>query len=135
MDCDFLEIDFYYSAQPRTQGETSYDSLGWLDISDYLDNTFIATPKVSPATIEADVSVPLLGPPSDDVQQEVSESVLSTDILVRIDNNVTNPEVPGESIYVLPNRSTRGIPLARYSPERVSRTSRYPMGDTVRGSV
>lgn len=88
-----------------------------------------------PPTIKADASAPPPGPPSDIVQQEVSEPIPNTDIMVHNGVDTANPEEHKKSIYVLPNKSTRGIPPARYSPECVSRTSRYPIGNMANTTI
>ena len=50
-------------------------------------------------------------------------------------NGSNEPETSEGEGYVLPLRSTKGIPPRRYSPEHTSRASRFPMGNLVRGSL
>nr|GFB57518.1 ribonuclease H-like domain-containing protein [Tanacetum cinerariifolium] len=42
-------------------------------------------------------------------------------------------EVPRK--YVLPPRSNRGVPPKRYSPEKTTRTAKYPMANIAEGNL
>ena len=148
MDCTFLESDFYYSVPPSAQGESSHGSLGWLVYPEpYPESSGPESSKPSQIVTETEtVSPPVeslvnlektivqssaINESSlDDVQQEVSDNEL------HISNDESIDETNrGDGRYILPRRSNRGVPPNRYSPEHLPRSSRYPVGNLVRGSV
>nr|GEV89568.1 putative ribonuclease H-like domain-containing protein [Tanacetum cinerariifolium] len=49
--------------------------------------------------------------------------------------HVLFPKLFPSNRYVLPPRANRGVPPKRYSPEKVSRESRYPMANIAKGNL
>ncbi|XP_071740340.1 uncharacterized protein [Rutidosis leptorrhynchoides] len=52
---------------------------------------------------------------------------------IPLDNNSTSAETTER--YVLPQRSNRGVPPKRFSPEKESQRSRYPMANIAQGNL
>ncbi|KAJ0606762.1 putative RNA-directed DNA polymerase [Helianthus annuus] len=142
MDCDFLESEFYFSDQSSIPGERVRESLDWLSALSCSDQSadVVLTEQVDGATESLTTNIERADKPvytanestSDDVQQEVNES---SDIFSNDSNNINShddspvPEIEPEEPQprVLPARKNRGVPADRYSPEHVSRSSRYPV--------
>ena len=163
-DCDFLETEIYFHNQLSGQGETTtVDPLSWLispvtvlspvtvpEVSD-----LVPTEQVGGATRSASENVEgsnieqqpvMLSPPSEN--PEVPEVSITQDESIENDVEFSNPIVSvsteslsllAESVvqptYILPQRSTRGVPPKMYSPEHKSGSFRYPMANLVKGSL
>lgn len=130
MNCDFLETEFFYPNHLSGQGENyRLDPLSWLPISSSSAEVVPTESVNRPAeTISETLVVPdSLSVPDDNSPSPVSE-VRNDEELDNesISTRQVNPEPPTER-YVLPPRSTRGIPPRRYSPKRIGRNSRYPV--------
>ena len=53
-----------------------------------------------------------------------------------VENVVENAAVDGDTRrYIMPPRSNRGIPPKRYSPERISRRSRYSVANLAKANL
>ncbi|KAJ0455579.1 putative RNA-directed DNA polymerase [Helianthus annuus] len=156
MDCHFLETDFFYPTQHSGQGEKEYnDTLSWLSYNPISEEISHDTQDIEPTISATSQDTP--GP-----IPEVNESETHNDIQ---NNNISNNHETGateqtvheafeedieneehdediednqdETIegYVLPPRSNLGVPPKRYSPERYSRSSRYPLANIAEGNL
>jgi len=133
MDCDFLELEYFFSSQLDVQEETS-EPPSWLG-----SLSCQQTPKEQVDGVDEHVYVNVGGTnttnedPSDNVQQEVSDhhSIELSPVM----NEVTNSDrlAPEREPFTLLPRRNRGVPPDRYSPEHVPRNSRYPMKITREG--
>ena len=151
MDCDFFEIEYYYSIHLRNQGESlsegrtdERDSLSWLcgpvlpggpDV--VLTESVCNTTEPSPeAMMQPDEPEPPIQETPTSEVLEVRNPLGELSIENTNDSNRTDPapETTPEEVerYVLPPRRNRGVPPKRYSPEREPRTSRYPVANLAR---
>nr|GEX59160.1 putative reverse transcriptase, RNA-dependent DNA polymerase [Tanacetum cinerariifolium] len=151
MNCDFLETKYFYSPQYSGQGEEQCDTLSWLR---YTSEERCPNQNTTSAGAQ-EQSSPNISATKDTVPNLISEVSNSqpSDSLDEIPKNIhetvgvqeheeptlteveepTLTEVPEK--YVLPARSNREIPLKRYTPEKVSRISKYPIANIARGNL
>ena len=155
MNCTFLETKYFFSPHLSGQGENLGDPLSWLSttmsVSDngppeqvrgstepILDNvqSIELSPEqlVSPTGDSVSVSIsqtPSTADKSNDVAVTVGAS------LERDSGGVTDlsGEEEAPTRYVLPPRSTRGIPPKRYEPDYVPRGSKYPVANLAKGRL
>nr|GEX73254.1 putative reverse transcriptase, RNA-dependent DNA polymerase [Tanacetum cinerariifolium] len=136
MNCDFLETEYYYASQHTGQGETEYtnsqDTLSWLSH---------ATPG------EERNHGPQNGTPLPTQPENLSATVPETapDLIPETPDhtgqseNTHEQEMEAVEIvsegYVLPTRSNRGVPPKRYSPEKESRSCKYPVANIAEGNL
>lgn len=148
MDCDFLETEYYYSGtnQPTVQGESTSgeEPLDWLldlPFSSIIDQDGYAGAD-NGVQSEPDMHTPSRSPSSD--IPEVSSSVSGSNhtVFPTASFNHENAESvpiesdpPQQTKYVLPPRSTRGVPPRQYISEHKPGSSRYPVANLVRGSL
>ncbi|KAJ0927704.1 putative RNA-directed DNA polymerase [Helianthus annuus] len=158
MDCDFLETEFFYTSQHSSQGETEYDTLSWLkwvpsseEVNHSTQDESLASHQSGGSTISAaNQNPPSLitevtnSPTHEDVQNIESQENQFCDISYNheIPIEQTVQEGQGEQTqeetaerYVLPPRANRGVPPKRYSPEKQTRSSRYPMESIAEGNL
>lgn len=129
MNCDFLETEFFYTNQPSGQGESDRDH-SWLVYEP--NQSFVdqqETPAVTTAEHTSSLELPMYSPiesptPISEVTSEPSEDedVIPTNTADSEEDNTIDGDT---GRYILPPRSTRGIPPKRYSPERISSRSKY----------
>ncbi|KAH6756426.1 Calcium-dependent lipid-binding family protein [Perilla frutescens var. hirtella] len=161
MNCDFLESEyFFHHLSSQGERETS-DSLSWLTapvphiepISDPSSTDEVnSTAEISSDTVQStyfgvhvpETSSPLLisevRHPGDISNSDSSDSSLETtdsdreeDVsgeYITIDSERVEVST-GAGRYVLPPRSTRGVPPKRYSPDHTGKSSRYSVGNCV----
>ncbi|XP_042051433.1 uncharacterized protein LOC121796705 [Salvia splendens] len=146
MNCNFLETEFFYHTHLSSQGESdpgsSPDYLSWVvplpnsSIEDPTEPVVIAAEQVSP---QESSHSPSPDPPSmisevipepDPSENTVSPNPLSPDFPE--EDNTIDSDTGG---YVLPHRTTRGIPPKRYSPEKIGKKSRYGVANFVQGNL
>uniref|UniRef100_A0A803NBZ0 Uncharacterized protein n=1 Tax=Chenopodium quinoa TaxID=63459 RepID=A0A803NBZ0_CHEQI len=157
MDCDFVETEYFYH-HLRSQGESSGDDLSWLtypeigiDPKEQVDTTAETTDNIIQfdqiGTITNDHTTLSEDPPSNKVcNPDSSHNTESTNLSFEdesIKQNILsktpessesgNEDVESEQVscpenYVLPPRSTRGIPPKRYNPDFEAQRSKYPVG-------
>ncbi|KAH6817869.1 shaggy-like protein kinase 32 [Perilla frutescens var. frutescens] len=154
MDCNFLKTEYFYPNQPSEGGssQTDYESspLSWL-----LNLSTPTTPTPEQATPEQAIPEQDSGPSassnSDNEEQPIMSSnhvplsplpdipeVISqpeTVLVLSNDNNSVPEKTDSTRRYVLPARTTRGIPSKRYSPEHQPRSSKYPVANLVKGNL
>nr|GLL29705.1 putative ribonuclease H-like domain-containing protein [Ipomoea trifida] len=155
MNCDFLETEYYYNSQHNGQEEKEcLDTLCWLkyfssseEISHSTKGESLNTPtqSVEPIVSATENALPNLMP-------EVSNTYSSGNRFIVSDHGektieqvepvreemVELCEPPQEETperYVLPPRANRGIPPKRYSPERETRGSKYPVTNIAKGNL
>jgi len=161
MDCDFLESEYFFSSQLDVQGEKTSEPPSWL--SKLSCQEIVPKEQVDGANEHVSVNVGGTNTthedPSENVQQKVNDlhftelspvmnEVTNNDRLAPepepftlptelspIMNEVTNSDrlAPESEPFTLPPRRNRGVPPDRYSPEHVSRNSKYPMKITKEG--
>ncbi|GKC56600.1 putative RNA-directed DNA polymerase [Tanacetum coccineum] len=143
MNCDFLETKYFYSSQHSGQGEEQCDTLSWLRYTSEescpnQNTTSVGAQEQSSPNISAtEDTVPNLisevsnSQPSDSLD-EIPENIHET-VGVQEHEEPTLLEVREK--YVLPARSNRGIPSKRYTPEKTSRSSKYPIANIARGNI
>ncbi|KAJ0503054.1 putative RNA-directed DNA polymerase [Helianthus annuus] len=163
MDCDFLETEFFYTAQHNGQGESDIDTLSWLKLFPSSQEVVHNTHDESSTSQETDESTstsatnqdpPILVPEPEasnsqtfDIHESQNDDTtyISHDLQDNISNNheihaeqhMQEEPVQGETVekYVLPPRANRGVPPKRYSPERETKSSRYPMANITKGNL
>ena len=161
MDCDFLETKFFFHNHLSDQGEnTTVDPLSWLISPGLGLSEVVSTEPVDEVTgptmepepisenmeqqLDMDVSTPelssLLSENSESTevsitQNENSNVELSDPLLSTVSVEPTDQGVQPQEKYMLPPRSTRGVPPKRYEPEYQPRRSRYPVANVDRGSL
>lgn len=164
MNCDFLETEYYYASQHSSQGESEcLDTLNWLkyvacrDVSSHntSDESHLSTqpedhvnvtqtapnliPEVSnPSPISNPIETNASWQGGDVQEQEMFCNQEDTpsehnEHVQEQENSSTQEETSKR--YVLPPRANRGVPPKRYSPEKVSRGSRYPMANIAKGNL
>ena len=141
MDCEFFESEFYCN-RLRCQREKQDDDLRWLTGS-WMSN-LDQNEQVGGATERTYLVV-----------QSIPQTILSEDQVSNLANEheslVTNiVDVPNDEIveaekeetgenhcqnYVLPPRTTRGVPPKRYDLDFESRRSRYPIEQPSEGNM
>ncbi|KAL9994189.1 putative RNA-directed DNA polymerase [Helianthus debilis subsp. tardiflorus] len=173
MDCNFLETEFFYTAQHSGQGEKEIDTLSWLKWVPSSQEAVHNTQDESPTSQGPDKSTnsatnqdsPILVPevsdsrtfeghPQDDPQtifsdnnefsdytsNNISHDLETNDISdnheTLVEQHVQEEPIQEETVekYVLPPRTNRGVPPKRYSPEKETKSSRYPMANIARGN-
>ncbi|KAJ0466424.1 putative RNA-directed DNA polymerase [Helianthus annuus] len=149
MDCEFLESEYFYNTQPNNtqpsgQGENEpIDALSWLtqipsfeDITNHSEPTNHSTNHIEPTPhIQSEAQSATEETPSDPIPEVITVDDNPDFVLPsNHDNEVTEPTEEVAS-YVLPPRSNRGIPPKRYTPEKESRSSRYPVANIARGNL
>ncbi|KAH6800641.1 hypothetical protein C2S52_001105 [Perilla frutescens var. hirtella] len=163
MNCDFLETEYFYhhlSRQGEKQGGN--DSLNWLSMPmsssvpeagppDKVNST-AEIPSAAIQSTELDVNAKTSSPllMSEVTYHETRDPpyVLETDNNDRINNQDSENEeqtpttdvaptvvAPETDRYMLPPRSTRGVPPERYSPEYTGRKTKYSIGDFAKGNL
>ncbi|GKF91097.1 hypothetical protein Tco_0274798, partial [Tanacetum coccineum] len=163
MNCDFLETKYFYSSQHSGQREEQCDTLSWLrytsEESCPNQNTTSAGAQDQSSSEE---SCPNQNTTSVGAQEQSSPNISATeDTVPNLISEVSNSQ-PSDSLdeipenihetvgvqeheeptllevrekYVLPARSNRGIPSKRYTPEKTSRSSKYPIANIARGNI
>lgn len=134
MNCDFLETEYFYTAQPSAQGEeiTKTDPLSWLlepVLSEIESTSTQGDPIMVPSENKEQSPEPVdctQSPPPDVLEVNISPA---TPTIVSDNETAAQETVVTPPRYILPPRSTRGIPPRRYSPELQSPSSRYPVDD------
>nr|GEW05323.1 putative reverse transcriptase, RNA-dependent DNA polymerase [Tanacetum cinerariifolium] len=133
MNCDFLETKYYYAFQHSSQGESEcLDTLNWLRYVACGDGRRHRTAYESHLSTQPEdhVNVTQTTPnliPEDDTPSELNKDAQEQE------KSSTQEETSER--YVLPPRENRGVPSKRYSPEKVSRGSRYPMANIAKGNL
>nr|GEY49565.1 putative RNA-directed DNA polymerase [Tanacetum cinerariifolium] len=100
--------EYYYSSQHSGQGEEQGDPLSWLSYT-------------SAATI------------GNEIQNHSTTSAEAPNISATPEHPEHEEEVPRN--YVLTPRSKRGVSPKRYSPEKTTRGSKYPMANIAEGNL
>ncbi|GJU67540.1 retrovirus-related pol polyprotein from transposon TNT 1-94 [Tanacetum coccineum] len=135
MNCNFLETKYFYSSQHSGQGEKEcIDTLSWLSYSTHEGGKNHSTQNESPFSTQpedpnasdAQEAPNLIPEVSNTHSSPISEPIETT-------NNTSGQDTTGR--YVLPPRANRGVPPKRYSSEKVSRGSRYPIANIARGNL
>ena len=133
IDCDFLDLEYFFSSQLDVQGEKSSEPPSWLSSL----NCPETVPKEQVDRANKHVFVNVGGTnttttnedPSENVQQEVSDLHSTEPSLVM--NEVTKNDMlasePEPEHFTLPPRRNRWVSPDRYSPEHVLWNSSYPM--------
>ncbi|KAM0055171.1 putative RNA-directed DNA polymerase [Helianthus debilis subsp. tardiflorus] len=161
LNCDFLETEYFYTPQHSGQGEKIYDTLGWLTkifSQEVSHNNRDEAPAPTPSPqIDPTVSATNQDCPHPDT--EVSHVEINETQNTETNNNEStadqnlqeestqeqeeptqeqeehNMEEETTGKYVLPPRANRGVPPKRYSPEKETRPSRYPMANIANGNL
>nr|GFC10794.1 ribonuclease H-like domain-containing protein [Tanacetum cinerariifolium] len=151
MNYDFLKTKYFYSPQHNGQEEEQCDTLSRLrytsEESCPNQNTTSAgaqehsSPNISATedTIPNLISEVSNSQPSDSLD-EISDNIHET-VGVQEHEEPTITEVEEPTLtklpekYVLPARSNRGIHPKRYTLEKVSRSSKYPIANIARGNL
>nr|GEW21637.1 putative ribonuclease H-like domain-containing protein [Tanacetum cinerariifolium] len=141
MKCDFLETKYYYATQQSSQGESEYlDTLNWLRYvacgdergHSITDESHLSTqPKDHANVIQ---TAPNLIPKEQEMVFNQKDTPLELNEHVKEQKKSSTQEETSER-YVLPPRANREVPQKRYSPEKVSRGSRYPMANIAKGNL
>ncbi|GJV03211.1 putative RNA-directed DNA polymerase [Tanacetum coccineum] len=100
MNCDFLETKYFYSPQHSGQGEEQCDTLSWLRYTSEESCQNQNTTSVG-------------------AQEQSSPNISATEDTI--------PNLISEESITQPTRSNRGIPPKRYTPEKVSRSSKFTL--------
>ncbi|KAJ0589411.1 putative RNA-directed DNA polymerase [Helianthus annuus] len=160
MNCDFLETEFFYTSQLSDQGEKEHnDTLSWLKwvpSSEEVNHsnqeeslasqqssepTFSATNQDPPSPVSGEVSSSQTNGNIQNNEFYENQNIDISDISeIAIEHTVQEEEsVPDQEDtterYVLPPRANRGVPPKRYSPEKQSKSSRYPMANIAKGNL
>ncbi|GJW23625.1 putative ribonuclease H-like domain-containing protein [Tanacetum coccineum] len=140
INCDFLETKYFYSSQHSGQGEREcIDTLSWLSYGTHEGGRNHSTQNESPFSIQPE-------DPNVSDAQEAPNLIPEEMFATQNDTNVEQNEHMEEQVniptqedtsgrYVLPPRANRGVPPKRYSPEKVSRGSRYPIANIAKGNL
>nr|GEW07158.1 ribonuclease H-like domain-containing protein [Tanacetum cinerariifolium] len=151
MNCDFLETKYFYSPQHSGQEEEKCDTLSWLrytsEESCPNQNTTSAgaQEQSSPNISATEYTVPNLisevsnSQPSDSLD-EIPENIHETvGVQEHEEPTLTKVEEPTLTKvlkkYILSARLNRGIPPKRHTPEKTSRSSKYPIANIARGNL
>ena len=134
MDCEFFE-ESYYFPQLSSQGENRVENLNWLTYPGRIDpkeqvgnTTDTGSESIVPSSDFQSTSVPEhLDSPK--VIDDTPRNKITDDVTLESINDEPNVEQSIElsNRYILPPRSTRGIPPRRYDLEYESKRSRYPV--------
>nr|GEY97141.1 putative ribonuclease H-like domain-containing protein [Tanacetum cinerariifolium] len=140
MNCDFLEIEYFYNTQHTGQGGKEYnDALSWLKwMSSSEETSHTSLPQSTNlvnSTINDDPSIIMSknneSPESSNNETEQHPS-----------NNETKhhssqvDQIEEEPVrYELPQRTNRGVPPKRYTLEKEARRSRYSMANIAKGNL
>ncbi|KAM0050764.1 putative RNA-directed DNA polymerase [Helianthus debilis subsp. tardiflorus] len=162
MNCDFLETEYYYAYQHSSQGEREcLDTLSWVRYVEYEEGRNHKTPDESnlctqpedpnvsvtqtapnlslevsntqPFSISNTVDTNTSGQDENRQEQENNAPREHNEHIQEQENHLTQEETSER--YVLPPRANRGVPPKRYSPEKESRGSRYPMVNIAKGNL
>ena len=164
MDCDFVEIEFYYH-HLQSQGESPSEDLSWLvhpelstldpkeqvgDTTEATDNTLPPDHPEMPVLPNTMPTNPTMSesPVQNDIEVCTSElnhilefrAFESTDMLSESENvepgtNVNGSLSSDQGRYELPPRSTRGVPPKTYDLEFESQRSKYPVNKPGEGNL
>ncbi|KAJ9559500.1 hypothetical protein OSB04_004660 [Centaurea solstitialis] len=144
MNCDFLETEYYYASQHSGQEETKYtnsqDTLSWLRYATFekernqnpqnetplptQPGNVSATPETAPDLISEVSNSDSDHLPTSEIPNQTGQSEN-----VQEQKHMETIETPSEG-YIQP-----GVPPKRYSPEKESRGSRYPVANMVKGNL
>ncbi|KAJ0619957.1 hypothetical protein HanHA89_Chr02g0077071 [Helianthus annuus] len=135
LDCDLLEIEFFYTSQHSVQGETeNSDTLSWLKWTPFQERNRIthneSLASHNPNGNIGPTSVTNQDPPGlvTEILQEEQEEQVQGEHGMPIQEETTDK-------YVLSPRANRGIPPKRYTPEKQANSSRYPMANIAKGNL
>ncbi|KAJ0589562.1 putative RNA-directed DNA polymerase [Helianthus annuus] len=165
MNVDFLETKYFYNTQLSGQGENdSIDTLSWLTqipsseevtTENYhstaspsktdTQSTEHSTTEESPSNVMPEVRNTENPECSTFYNYETTGEHIEPTTTEHVDPVVEQVEPVVEHVesvatettgrYSLPPRSNRGVPPKRYSPERETRNSRYPVANMVNGNL
>ncbi|GJU45337.1 putative ribonuclease H-like domain-containing protein [Tanacetum coccineum] len=147
MNCEFLETEYYYASQHSGQGETEcIDILSWLRYVTYEKGRNHSTQNESPFSTQPEdpnISVAQEAPNLIHAEQEITsgqgESIQEQEITSRqgesIQQEIFATQEDISERYILLPRANRGVRPKRYSPEKESRGSRYPMDNIAKGNL
>ncbi|GKD57685.1 putative ribonuclease H-like domain-containing protein [Tanacetum coccineum] len=139
MNCVFLETKYYYASQHSGQGETEcIDILSWLRYVTYEKGRNHSTQNESPFSTQPE-------DPNISVTQEAPNLIHAGKVRVyrnkrshqgkvRVYNKRYLPLKKTHPKDILPPRANRGVRPKRYSLEKESRGSRYPMDNIAKGN-
>ncbi|KAJ0941358.1 putative RNA-directed DNA polymerase [Helianthus annuus] len=163
LDCDLLEIEFFYTSQHSVQGETeNSDTLSWLKWTPFQERNRIThneslashnpNGNIGPTSVTNQDPPGLVTEVSNSHTHEDSQNIESNDHrdidnhdIEQILQEEQEEQVQGEhgmpiqeettDKYVLSPRANRGIPPKRYTPEKQANSSRYPMANIAKGNL
>ncbi|KAJ0480224.1 putative RNA-directed DNA polymerase [Helianthus annuus] len=160
LNCDFLETEFFYTSQHSSEGEKEYaNTLSWLHtlpssqevVNHSTQDESHSSTQSDERTINATDHHDPPGPVTEvsnssqlneDIQNnETHEEIRRNESHIDTSNNHEIPieqtvqEEPTQERYELPPRTNRGVPPKRYSPEKETRSSRYPMENISKGNL
>ncbi|GJZ71788.1 putative RNA-directed DNA polymerase [Tanacetum coccineum] len=124
MNCDFLKTKYFYSSQHSVQGEREcIDTLSWLSYGTHERGRNHSTHNESPFSTQ----------PED---PNVSDAQEAPNLIPEVSNTHSSPmSEPIETTNNTSGQANRGVPPKRYSPEKVSRESRYPIANIAKGNL
>ena len=152
MNCDFLETEFFYKSQLRSQGEMeNEDTLSWLNqvpsseevnhslndesLSNIVPSIGVSVTNQHPPNLMSEVSNSHNSDTESSNHDETPNPLLSHNHNETATEHVESIQEELTERYVLPPRENRGIPPQRYSPEKVPRKSRYPVANIAKGRL
>ncbi|KAJ0876890.1 putative RNA-directed DNA polymerase [Helianthus annuus] len=161
MNVDFLETKYFYNTQLSGQGENdSIDTLSWLTqipsseevtTENYhstaspsntdTQSTEHSTTEESPSNVMPEVRNTENPECSTSYNYETTGEHIEPTTTKHVDpvepvvEHVESGATETIGRYSLPPRSNRGVPPKRYSPERETRNSRYPVANMVNGNL
>ncbi|GJT23730.1 putative ribonuclease H-like domain-containing protein [Tanacetum coccineum] len=138
MNCDFIETKYLYSSQHSGKGEREcIDTLSWLSYRTHEGGKNHSTQNESPFSIQpkdpnvsdAQEAPNLIPEVSNTHSSPMSEPIETT-------NNTSGQceSIQEQEMFATQN-DTNGVPPKRYSPEKVSRGSRYPIANIAKGNL
>ncbi|GJV17454.1 putative ribonuclease H-like domain-containing protein [Tanacetum coccineum] len=144
MNCDFLETKYFYSSQHSGQGEREcIDTLSWLsygtheggmNLSTQNESSFSTQPE-DPNVSDAQEAPNLIPEVSNTDSSPMSEPIETTNNTSGQASELSHTRRHIGKIYILPPRANRGVPPKRYSQEKVSIGSRYPIANIAKGNL
>ncbi|XP_076926638.1 uncharacterized protein LOC143589894 [Bidens hawaiensis] len=154
MNCDFLETEYFYNTQHTGQGEKANDDtlswIKWMPSSEEINHGV----QTSSQSTSPEESITNNDPPNlaSEVSNSQPQGYVNSSNISDSSTNCENHEhaetldLPNDEAerelsqdeqvrYVLLERSNRGVPPKRYSPEKEARSSRYPMAHVAVGNL
>ncbi|XP_071728976.1 uncharacterized protein [Rutidosis leptorrhynchoides] len=141
MNCNFIETEYFYNTHLTSEGKKEdNDTLSWISWIPKSDNVQISNPNPESPNPSPELPNPDPVPNSNPELPNPSPESPTIDQNETSSNNEqggqnTSTSAENTERYVLPQRTNRGIPPKRYSPERKAQRSRYPMANIAQGNL